>query len=257
MQPIVSMKRVPISQLSQTIGRQSLDIQDELKKRAAVRAVDFIESDMVIGLGTGSTANYAIIEIAERLKNGDLGNIVGIPSSERTEKLAHELNIPLADFEAHPTIDLTIDGADEVDPDLNVIKGGGGALLREKIVAQASRRNIIIVDESKLSPRLGTKWALPIEVVPFARRTEQIYLESIGGSVTRRVDENKAPFLTDQQNLILDTHFGQISDPGGLASRLNMRAGIVEHGLFLGLVTDVIVAAQEDIRHLRRNKGSM
>ena len=234
-----------------------MDIQDELKRKAAVRAVDFIESDMVIGLGTGSTANYAIKEIGDKIQSGKLQNVVGIPSSERTAILARELNIPLTDLDAHPTIDLTIDGADEVDPDLNVIKGGGGALLREKIVAQASRRIIIIVDESKLSPQLGTKWALPIEVVPFARRTEQIYLESIGGSVTLRVDENKSPFLTNQQNLILDTHFGQISDPGGLASRLNIRAGIVEHGLFLGLVTDVIVAAQEDIRHLRRNKGSI
>jgi ribose 5-phosphate isomerase A len=234
-----------------------VDIQDELKRKAAVRAVDFIESDMVIGLGTGSTANYAIKEIGDKIQSGKLRNVAGIPSSERTAILARELNIPLTDLDAHPTIDLTIDGADEVDPDLNVIKGGGGALLREKIVAQASRRIIIIVDESKLSPHLGTKWALPIEVVPFARRTEQIYLESIGGSVTLRVDENKSPFLTNQQNLILDTHFGQISDPGGLVSRLNIRAGIVEHGLFLGLVTDVIVAAQEDIRHLRRNKGSI
>ena len=234
-----------------------MDIQDELKRKAAVRAVDFIESDMVIGLGTGSTANYAIKEIGDKIQSGKLQNVVGIPSSERTAILARELNIPLTDLDVHPTIDLTIDGADEVDPDLNVIKGGGGALLREKIVAQASRRIIIIVDESKLSPQLGTKWALPIEVVPFARRTEQIYLESIGGSVTLRVDENKSPFLTNQQNLILDTHFGQIYDPGGLVSRLNIRAGIVEHGLFLGLVTDVIVAAQEDIRHLRRNKESI
>ena len=234
-----------------------MDIQDELKRKAAVRAVDFIESDMVIGLGTGSTANYAIKEIGDKIQSGKLQNVVGIPSSERTAILARELNIPLTDLDVHPTIDLTIDGADEVDPDLNVIKGGGGALLHEKIVAQASRRIIIVVDESKLSPQLGTKWALPIEVVPFARRTEQIYLESIGGSVTLRVDENKSPFLTNQQNLILDTHFGQISDPGGLVSRLNIRAGIVEHGLFLGLVTDVIVAAQEDIRHLRRNKGSI
>jgi len=232
-----------------------VDIQDELKRKAAVRAVDFIESDMVIGLGTGSTANYAIKEIGDKIQSGKLQNVVGIPSSERTAILARELNIPLTDLDVHPTIDLTIDGADEVDPDLNVIKGGGGALLREKIVAQASRRIIIIVDESKLSPQLGTKWALPIEVVPFARRTEQIYLESIGGSVTLRVDENKSPFLTNQQNLILDTHFGQISDPGSLVSLLNTRAGIVEHGLFLGLVTDVIVAAKEDIRHLRRNKG--
>jgi ribose 5-phosphate isomerase A len=234
-----------------------LDRQDELKKKAAIHAVDFIESDMVIGLGTGSTANFAIIEIAQRLKAGDLSNIVGIPSSERTEKLARGLNIPLVDFEAHPTIDLTIDGADEVDPDLNLIKGGGGALLREKIVAQASRRNIIIADESKLSTLLGTRWAVPIEVVPFARKTEEIFIESIGGSVTLRLGKNDSPFLTDQQNVILDANFGQISDPGDLVSRLNPRAGIVEHGLFLGLATDVIVAAREDIRHLRRNQENL
>ena len=228
--------------------------QDELKKMAAIQAADLIDSGMVVGLGTGSTAKFAIERIGERMQAADLQNIIGIPSSDRTEKLAHQLNIPLTDLETHPEIDLTIDGADEVDPDLNLIKGGGGALLREKIIAQASRINIIIVDESKLSPLLGTTWALPIEVVPFARKTEQIYLESIGGSVTLRGDENNSAFLTNQQNFILDTHFGQISDPGDLVSRLNTRAGIVEHGLFLGLATDVIVAGQEDIRHLKRNE---
>ncbi len=234
-----------------------MGIQDELKKMAANHAVELIESDMVIGLGTGSTAYFAIKRIAEKVQTGELRNILGIPSSERTETLARGLNIPLTDLDAHPVIDLTIDGADEVEPDLNVIKGGGGALLREKIIAQASRRNIIIVDESKWSPLLGTKWAVPIEVVPIARRTEQIYLESIGGSVTLRLDENNSAFLTNQQNFILDTHFGQISDPGGLASRLNTRAGIIEHGLFLGLATDVIVAAGRDIRHLKRNEESL
>ena len=122
-----------------------------------------------------------------------------------------------------------------------------------KIIAQASNRNIIIVDESKLSPQLGTKWALPIEVVPFAWRTEQIFLESIGGSATLRSGDNKTPYRTNQNNFILDTEFGPISDPAGLVSRLNARAGIVEHGLFLGLATDVIVAAGEGIRHLRRD----
>jgi ribose 5-phosphate isomerase A len=234
-----------------------LGIQDELKKMAANHAVELIESDMVIGLGTGSTAYFAIKRIAEKVQTGELRNILGIPSSVRTETLARGLNIPLTDLDAHPVIDLTIDGADEVEPELNVIKGGGGALLREKIIAQASRRNIIIVDESKLSPLLGTTWAVPIEVVPIARRTEQIYLESIGGSVTLRVDENNSTFLTNQQNFILDTHFGQISDPGGLACRLNTRAGIIEHGLFLGLATDVIVAAGRDIRHLKRNEESL
>jgi ribose 5-phosphate isomerase A len=230
-----------------------LNIQDELKEKAAMHAVNFIESGMVIGLGTGSTANFAIKHIGEKIRSGKLRNVVGIPSSERSEILAQGLNIPLADLEAQPAIDLTIDGADEVDPDLNVIKGGGGALLREKIIAQASYRNIIIVDESKLSPQLGTKWALPIEVIPFAWRTEQIFLGSIGGSATLRPGDNKTPYRTNQNNFILDTEFGPISDPAGLVSRLNARAGIVEHGLFLGLATDVIVAAGEGIRHLRRD----
>ena len=229
--------------------------KEELKQRAAVRAVEFIESGMVIGLGTGSTANYAIKQIGEDIQSAKLQNVVGIPSSERSEILARELGIPLADLETHPTIDLTIDGADEVDPDLNLIKGGGGALLREKIIAQASRRNIIIVDESKLSPQLGTRWALPIEVVPFACRTEQIFLESIGGSVTLRKGKDKSPYRTNQSNFILDADFGPITDPAGLVSRLNARAGIVEHGLFWGLATDVIVAADEDIRHLKRGGG--
>ncbi len=226
--------------------------QDELKKKAAERAVDFIESGMVVGLGTGSTANFAIERIGEKIRSGKLQGIVGIPSSERTENLARKLNIALTDLASHPAIDLTIDGADEVDPALNVIKGGGGALLREKIVAQASRRNIIVVDESKLSPQLGTKWGLPIEVVPFACRTEQIFLESIGASVTLREDAHKTPYLTNQKNYILDANFGPISDPGKLVAGLNERAGIVEHGLFLGLATDVIVAGKDDIRHLKR-----
>ena len=234
------------------MGRQSLDTQDQLKQKAAHRAVDFIESEMVLGLGTGSTANFAIERIGEKIQSGDLKNIVGIPSSERTALLARDLDIALTSLEEHPSIDLTIDGADEVDPDLNVIKGGGGALLIEKIVAQASRRNIIIVDESKLSPQLGTQWALPIEVIPFARKTEQLFLESIGGSVSLRVDDSKTPYRTNRNNYILDANFGPISDPGGLVARLNERAGIVEHGLFLQLASDVIVAGTEDIRHLKR-----
>ncbi len=230
--------------------------QDELKKKAAVRAVDFIEPGMVVGLGTGSTATFAIERIGEKIQSGGLQGIVGIPTSKRTATMARNLNIPLTELEAHPSIDLTIDGADEVDPDLNLIKGGGGALLIEKIIAQASRRNIIIVDESKLSPQLGTKWALPIEVVPFAHRAEQIFLESIGGAASLRVNANATPFLTNQNNYILDTNFGPIPDPGGLVARLNERAGIIEHGLFLELATDVIVAAATEIQHLKRNRGN-
>ena len=227
--------------------------QDELKQKAAHRAVEFVDSGMVVGLGTGSTTEFAVRRIAERLKSGDLKNIVGIPTSIRTQKLAGELNIPLCGLDDQPDIDVTIDGADEVDPDLNLIKGGGGALLREKVVAQASRRNIIIVDQSKLSPRLGTHWALPIEVIPFAVKTEENFIKSLGASVTLRTEAEGQPYKTDQNNFILDANLGEMSDPNSIAARLNGRAGIVEHGLFLGLANDVIVAAEDKIRHLKRN----
>jgi len=229
-----------------------LDKQEKLKQEAAHHAVGFIKSGMVVGLGTGSTAAFAVMRIAERLKARDLKNIVGIPTSIRTEKLARELEIPLCGLDAQPAIDVTIDGADEVDEDLNLIKGGGGALLREKVVAQASRRNIIVVDESKLSLRLGTRWALPVEVIPFATKAEENFLKSLGASVTLRLDAQGQPYKTDQHNYILDANFGQMADPNRLAAKLNERAGIVEHGLFLGLVGDVIVAAQDEIRHLKR-----
>jgi ribose 5-phosphate isomerase A len=229
-----------------------LNKQEKLKKEAAHRAVEFIKSGMVVGLGTGSTAAYAVKQIAKRLQTGDLKNIVGIPTSIRTEKLARELDIPLGELNAQPVIDVTIDGADEVDPELNLIKGGGGALLREKVVAQASRRNIIVIDESKLSPRLGTRWALPIEVIPFASKAEENFLKLLGATVTSRLDEQGLPYQTDQHNYILDANFGEIADPNLLAAKLNERAGIAEHGLFLGLAGDVIVAAQNEIRHLKR-----
>ena len=228
--------------------------QDELKQQAAIHAVELVESGMVVGLGSGSTANFATQRIAERINSGELKNIVGIPSSARTEKLARKLGIPLVDFEEQQQIDITIDGADEVDPNLNLIKGGGGALLREKVVAQASRQNIIVVDESKLSSHLGTKWALPVEVIVFASQTEAAFLQSIGASVTiRRADDGRY-FITDQNNLILDADFGPLDNPAKLAQQLNERAGIVEHGLFLGLTSDVIVAATNGIRHLKRNE---
>ena len=229
-----------------------MDKQEKLKQEAAHHAVGFIKSGMVVGLGTGSTAAFAVMRIAERLKSRDLKNIVGIPTSIRTEKLARELQIPLCGLDAQPAIDVTIDGADEVDEDLNLIKGGGGALLREKVVAQASRRNIIVVDESKLSLRLGTRWALPVEVIPFATRAEENFLKSLGASVTLRLDAHGQPYKTDQHNYILDANFGEMADPNRLAAKLNERAGIVEHGLFLGLAGDVIVAAQNEIRHLKR-----
>jgi len=228
--------------------------QDELKQKAAHRATKFVESGMVVGLGTGSTTAFAVIRIGERIKSGDLKNIICIPTSIRTETLAGEWGIPLCGLEDQPVIDVTIDGADEVDPDLNLIKGGGGALLREKVVAQASRQNIIIVDESKLSPCLGTRWALPVEVIPFAVKAAENFLKSLGATATLRLADNGQPYKTDQNNLILDANFGEMADPNNIAASLNERAGIVEHGLFLGLASDVIVAAEDGIRHLKRNE---
>ena len=227
--------------------------QDELKRKAANRAAAFVKSGMVVGLGSGSTANLATRRIGERLRSGEIKDIVGIPSSKRTEKLATELKIPLVGFDEKQQIDLTIDGADEVDPDLNLIKGGGGALLREKVVAQASRQNIIVVDDSKLTSRLGTTWAVPIEVIVFARCTETSFLSSLGAIVSIRSRPDGSHFITDQNNMILDADFGPIADPAKLALQLNERAGIVEHGLFLNLASDVIVAEASGIRHLKRH----
>ena len=234
----------------------------QLKKQAAERAVEFVESGMVVGLGHGSTAIFAVRRIAQLLRDGRLENILGVPCSLQVEAEAQQLGIPLTTLDEHPVVDLTIDGADEVDPDLNLIKGGGGALLREKIVAQASRREIIVVDESKLSPALGMRWSVPAEVVPFGYRSQAAYLESLGAEINVRQSSDGTLFKTDQGNLILDCRFGPIPDPARLAARLNRRAGIVGHGLFLGLATDVIVAGVEGIRHLgsqtsnvKRNTG--
>jgi len=212
----------------------------ELKRRAAHQAVEMVESGMVVGLGHGSTAAFATQRLAELLSNGQLKEILAIPCSQEVNDLAQSLGIRITSFETHPTIDLTIDGADEVDPQMDLIKGGGGALLREKIVASASTREIIIVDGSKLSPALGTRFALPVEVVPFAAAIEQRFIESLGAQVVLR--GAATPFRTDQQNFILDCSFGPIREPEALASMLDARAGIVAHGLFVRLATDLIVA---------------
>jgi ribose 5-phosphate isomerase A len=225
-----------------------------LKQQAAEKAVESIESGMVIGLGHGSTAIFAVRRIAELLKAGTLKEILGVPCSTQVEAEAQQLGIPLTTPDEHPVIDLTIDGADEVDPNLDLIKGAGGALLREKIVAQASRREIIVIDKSKLSPALGTQRALPVEVAPFGWRAQAIYLESIGARVSVRQTSKGTFFKTDHGNLIIDCSFGPIAEPALLGARLSERAGIVEHGLFLGLATDVIIAGTEGVRHLRRDQ---
>jgi ribose 5-phosphate isomerase A len=230
-----------------------MEAMDELKQKAAFRAAEQVKSGMIVGLGTGSTAKFAVERIGALYRDGQLKDIVGIPSSVQTENLAKSVGVPLTTFDDHPRIDLTIDGADEVDPELNLIKGGGGALLREKILAQSSLRNVIIVDDSKLSRQLGTRWAVPVEVIPFARQTEENYLKILGASVTLRIDDAGKPFQTDQGNLILDASFGPIDDPAKLVVKLNDRAGIIAHGLFIGLAGEVIVAGATGLRHLKRS----
>lgn len=219
-----------------------------LKQEAAERAVQSAVSGMVVGLGHGSTAAFAVRRIAERLHAGELHDLRGVPCSSVVERLARELEIPLTTLEESPRIDLTIDGADEVTSQRDMIKGGGGALLREKIVAQASRREIIVVDASKLSPHLGAHSAVPVEVLEFGWRTQAAYLEELGGLPVPRLLPDGTPFHTDQGNLILDCDFGIIRHPAALAERLQARAGIVAHGLFLGLATEVIIADETGIR---------
>ena len=227
----------------------------QLKRLAAERAVEFVEPGMILGLGHGSTTLHALRRIAELLSRGELRDLLGIPTSSQVEQEAKDLGIPLTTLNDHPIVDVTIDGADEVDGALNLIKGGGGALLREKMVAQVSRREIIVVDETKLSPTLGIRWPLPVEVTPFGRVPQERFLESLGAQVAVRRTIDGAVFRTDQGNEILDCDFGAISNPERLASRLEGRAGIVEHGLFLGLASDVIVGTEEGIRHLTRQEN--
>jgi len=226
----------------------------QYKRQAAEQSVTFVESGMVLGLGHGSTAIFAIRRIAALLKAGSLKDIFGVPCSAQVEAEASQLGIPLTTLDKRPVVDVTIDGADEVDPNLDLIKGAGGALLREKIVAQASRREIIVCDASKLVPVLGTRKALPVEVAPFGWQTQAAYVASLGARVDVRVKGDGTFFTTDQGNLILDCNFGPIAEPASLADHLRARAGIVEHGLFLGMATDVICADAEGIRHLRRHQ---
>jgi ribose 5-phosphate isomerase A len=225
---------------------------DELKKSAAEHAVSFLQSGMVIGLGTGSTAYYAIVRIAELLRQNMLTGITAIPSSEATAELARSMNIPLTTFKERPRVNITIDGADEVDENLNLIKGGGGAMLREKILAQASDKLFIVVDESKISNRLGEKWKVPVEVIPFALDAETFFLNSCSKDISLRKNVNGGLFVTDEGNYILDVNFGVIENPGKTASLLNERAGIAGHGLFVNMAEKVFVASRKGVVTLKK-----
>jgi ribose 5-phosphate isomerase A len=228
----------------------SPDPHAALKKAAAEYAVRYIESGMTVGLGTGSTAIFAIQRIGALLQRGELKDIVGFATSRASWHAAVELNIPMLTDDLPQAIDVTIDGADEVDPQLNLVKGGGGALLREKLVAQATAREIIVVDDSKLSPRLGTLHSLPVEVLHFGWRSQARFLESLGAKYDVRQTVGGEEYRTDQGNMILDCNFGPIADAAKLARQLEGRAGIVEHGLFLGLTHLVVVGSSSGIREI-------
>jgi len=224
---------------------------EELKRQAAEQAVGYIQSGMVVGLGTGSTAVFAVRRIGELLAAGRLQRIVGIPTAEVTAREAERAGVPLGTLDDHPSVDVTIDGADEIDPQLNLIKGLGGALLREKIVAAASRRLIIIADDSKRVEQLGTRAPVPVEVVVFARRPVAGYLASLGARVVERRKDGER-FITDEGNLILDCHFPGLLNPSEMAQLICAQPGVVEHGLFLGMATEAIIAGKRGVRVLER-----
>ena len=226
--------------------------QDLLKKQAAERAVGFISSGMVVGLGSGSTMRYVLEQIGALLRDGRLRDIVGVPTSEATAALARQLGIPLTTLDDHPELDLNIDGADEIDPHLNLIKGLGGALLREKIVASAARTFVVVADRSKLVKQLGSKAPVPIEIIPLAQPLIERRLHDLGGSSQlRRISDGK-PFVTDEGNHILDYTAGPIADAAQLAAALDSIVGVVEHGLFLAMATSAVVAAPEGIKVLEK-----
>ena len=222
---------------------------DQEKEAAARASVQFVNDGNVVGLGTGSTAAYMVELLGEKVRAGL--KIRGIPTSVKTRDLAASLGIPLTTLDETQQIDVTIDGADEFDPQLNLIKGGGGALLREKIIASASKTVVIITDASKQAAMLG-KFPLPVEVIPFAEALVSKKISALGAKVKLRQGTDGKTFITDERHHILDCHFGQIPDPPALARKLSDMPGIVEHGLFIGMASVVLIAKGSEVQELRR-----
>ncbi len=223
--------------------------RDELKRAAALRAIEEVEDGMVLGLGTGSTAAFVVEGLAGRVKSGL--RVVGIPTSERTAAQARRLGVPIATFAEYQKLDMTIDGADEVElGTLNLIKGLGGALLREKIVAAASRRLVIVVDQEKLVERLGAHTPVPVEVTQFGWQATAGALERLGCVPERRYTTREQPFVTDEGHFILDCRFGPIANPGALETRIAATVGTVENGLFVGRSSMVVLASATGVEVL-------
>jgi len=234
--------------------------QDELKKMVGYKAVDdYVKSDMVVGLGTGSTAYFAVERVGEKLASGELKNVICIPTSVRTKEQAESLNIPLTTLDAYSKLDVAIDGADEVDPQLNLVKGGGGALLREKMVEICADKFIVIVDESKLCDGLGPGFPIPVEITPFCHehtlRTVAALSACAGcepvlrmGSSSSNQPDGDEIAVTDNGNYIVDLHFKEpIKDAVKMAEQIKSTVGVVDHGLFCGMTTAVIIAGADGI----------
>ncbi len=221
------------------------------KQRAAEAAISLLANDMVIGLGTGSTADFFLQALAAAIGSGALRGIRGVPTSRQSEYRAVELGIPLTTLSKAPVLDVTVDGADEVDPNLDLIKGLGGALIREKIVAQNSKRLVILADATKLVDKLGTHAPLPVEVIPFAHESHERFLRSLGAEPTlRRV--GGMIFNTDNGNLIYDCRFPGIDHPADIERRIHERAGVLGTGLFIGMATTVLVGDEQKV--MRRDR---
>jgi ribose 5-phosphate isomerase A len=229
--------------------------RDTFKQQAAEQALQYIQSGMALGLGSGTTANRLLRPLAERLRDGRLRDIVGVPTSERTAAQCRELGIPLTTLDQQPRLDLAIDGADEIDPALNLIKGLGGALLREKIVEASASRLVVIADDSKLVAQLGTQAPLPVEIIFFGLPLATRRLTELGCRPELRRGSDGQPFCTDEGNVILDCHFAGIADAGALNAAINAIPSVVEHGLFIGMASVALVAGPRGVTTMVRSNS--
>jgi ribose 5-phosphate isomerase A len=226
-----------------------------LKEQAAAKALTYVKSGMTLGLGTGSTTAYFVDMLGAKLKSGELSDIRAVPTSKATDQQARKWRIPIVTLGEYPKLDLAVDGADEVDPALNLIKGLGRALLREKIVEVHAEKFIVIIDESKMVARLGTRDALPIEILPFEAEAHIHWLNTLGCRAKLWLEDNGSPVVTDNGNYLVKCWFEEgIPDAYSLAQALSTRPGIVEHGLFLDMATEIIIAKEDGVELMKRNE---